>query len=74
MNEQNKSIIKEGLAKLALVLYALLTIITCAGVWNYCPETTVNILSTALLACNFTAIVKLWKKTETTPRSGESPK
>lgn len=67
MNDQNKSIIKEGLAKLALVIYALLTIATCAGVWNYCPETTVNILSTALLACNGLAIVRLWKKSETKP-------
>lgn len=67
MDNDNKNRLIEGAKKLALIVYALLTIITCAGVWNYCPETTVNILSTALLACNGLAIVRLWKKSETKP-------
>ena len=67
MNDQNKSIIKEGLAKLALVLYALITIITCAGVWNFCEEGFVCLMAGVLLACNGLAIVRLWKKSETKP-------
>lgn len=67
MNDQNKSIIKEGLAKIALVLYALITIITCAGVWNFCEEGFVCLMAGVLLACNGLAIVRLWKKSETKP-------
>lgn len=62
MNEDNKKRMKAALAKLALVAYALLTIITCAGVWNYCPEGTVCILAGALFICNGVAVYKLWKK------------
>jgi hypothetical protein len=64
MNEQNKNNLKLGLKKLALIVYAFLTIGTCAGVWNYCPETTVKVLAGILFVCNGFAIVRLWKKTD----------
>lgn len=67
MTDQNKNNLKEGLVKIALIVYALLTIITCAGVWNYCPEDTVKMLAGVLFACNGLAIVRLWKKSETKP-------
>ncbi|MCR5548078.1 MAG: hypothetical protein K6F25_04940 [Bacteroidales bacterium] len=67
MNDQNKSIIKEGLVKIALVLYALITIITFAGVWNFCEEGFVCLMAGVLFACNGLAIVRLWKKSETKP-------
>lgn len=65
MNDWNKNNIKEGLAKLALVLYAIITIITCAGVWNSCEEGFVRLMAGVLFACNGLAIVRLWKKSET---------
>ena len=67
MNDQNKSNIREGLMKLALAAYAILTIATCAGVWNYCPETAVKVMAGVLFACNGLAVVRLWKKSETKP-------
>ena len=62
MNDQNKSNIREWLAKLAIAAYAILTIATCAGVWSYCPETAVKVMAGILFVCNGLAIVKLWKK------------
>lgn len=67
MNDQNKNNIKEGLVKIAIVLYALITIITCAGVWNFCEEGFVCLMAGVLFACNGLAIVRLWKKSETKP-------
>lgn len=62
MNEQNKSNVAAGAKVLALVVFGLLTIATCAGVWNYCPEIFVKYLAGALFASNGFAIYKLAKK------------
>lgn len=48
--------------RVALVLYAILTIATCAGVWNYCPEATIKVFAGLLFAANGFAIYRLWKK------------
>lgn len=64
MNDQNKNNIREGLAKIALAIYALLTIATCAGVWNFCEEPAVKVMAGLLFACNAVVAVKLWKKSD----------
>lgn len=59
MNDKN--IIKW--AKLAaIVIYALLTIITCAGVWNYCPEAFVKWCTAAIFVCNGAAAFFLGRR------------
>ena len=63
MNEDNKTRLMDALRKLALIIYALITIITCMGVWNYCKENFVCLMAGVLLVCNGVAVVKLWKKT-----------
>ena len=52
MNQDNKNRIVKGLQVLVLVVFGLLSIITCVGVWNYCPETWVKWCAGVLLACN----------------------
>lgn len=61
----NKSRIKWGLKTLALVLYGLLTIATCAGVWNYNPEGFIKWCALALGLCNAGVIVYLAKTIKT---------
>ena len=62
MNDQNKTIIRAWLAKVGLAVYLILTIATCAGVWNFCQETAVKVMAGAVLLCNVFIVVKLWKK------------
>lgn len=64
MNDQNKNNVSTGLKKLALVIWALLTAATCAGVWNFCPEKAVKFGALLLFACNAVSIVSLWKKSD----------
>ena len=43
-----------GVKVAALILYLLVTIVTCAGVWNYCKEYFVIVGSVILLVINCT--------------------
>lgn len=45
-----------------LFLYGMLTIVTCAGVWNYNPEGFVKLCAGLLLAANGVSIYCLAKK------------
>lgn len=63
----NNSRIKKGIKIIALVVYAVLTIITTMGVMNYCPETAVKWFSAALLACNAGVIYYIAKTIKTEP-------
>mgnify|MGYP007038226636 CR=1 FL=1 len=74
MKEQNNSNIAEGAKKLALAAYGLLTIATCAGVWNFCKEPSVIVGSIILLACNGFVIYKLWQKATPKPEKKEENK
>lgn len=51
-----------GAKVLAVFAYAMLTIITCAGVWNHNPEPFVKWCAGFLFACNAFAIYKLARK------------
>lgn len=51
MKENNKGIVK-WVKVIILALYCLLTIATCAGVWNFCKEPLVNWAAGILMAAN----------------------
>lgn len=51
MKENNKDIVK-WVKVIILALYCLLTIATCAGVWNFCKEPLVNWAAGILMAAN----------------------
>ena len=71
MTNDNKYRIGLGLKVIALLLWAFLTIATCAGVWNFCKETTVIIASVALLIVNGYAILR--KALAIKPKELEDP-
>lgn len=52
MNEDNKNRMLWGAKVFALVIYVILTIATCAGVWNFCPEPFVKWCAGFLFAAN----------------------
>lgn len=52
METDNKLRLAYGLKIFAFALYALLTIITCAGVWNYNPEGFIKWCAIALFITN----------------------
>lgn len=52
METDNKLRLAYGLKIFALAIWAVLTIITCAGVWNFNPEGFVKWAALALLICN----------------------
>ena len=52
METDNKIRLAYGLKIAALAIWAMLTIITCAGVWNFNPEGFVKWAALALLICN----------------------
>lgn len=52
MNKENKNRMLWGAEVFALVIYVLLTIATCAGVWNFCKEPLVNLAAGILMAAN----------------------
>lgn len=52
MNEDNKNRMLWGAKVFALVIYVILTIATCAGVWNFCKEPLVNWAAGILMAAN----------------------
>lgn len=53
---------KQFLRVVGIALYALLTIATCAGVWNFCPETFIKVLAGALFCANAFIIYRFVKK------------
>ena len=61
----NQIRIKKGLKVVTLAVYGLLTIITCAGVWNFCPETSVKWFTGVLMACNALSIYYYAKNIKT---------
>ena len=56
MDSYNKNRIITGLKVLAIVVWALLTIAVCCGVWTYCPEPAITWLAGALIFANGIAI------------------
>lgn len=56
-----KKEIEMWLKVLTIVVWGLSTIVTCAGVWNYCPETFVKVLAGVLLCSNGYALYRLGK-------------
>ena len=67
MQTENKERIVKWIKIVALIVWALATIITCAGVWNYCPEDFVKAVAVALFIANGYAIYRkavLLKKNE----------
>lgn len=49
---------KKFVSAVALVIYALITIAVCAGVWNFCPAGAVKVGAALLLAANAVVAVK----------------
>lgn len=63
MNNDNKNRILKGLRMLALVIWLVLVIITCAGVWNFDKEEGfVRWCAFLLMAVNLFAISYLFVK------------
>lgn len=60
MDQDNKLRLVFGLKMLALVIYAVLTAITCAGVWNYNPEGFIKWCALAMGLCNGALAVKYY--------------
>lgn len=52
MEQENKSRLEKGLKVLAVFVYALITIITCAAVWNAGVGAFLSVVAFALLASN----------------------
>ena len=52
MEQENKSRLEKGLKVLAIFVYALITIITCAAVWNAGVGAFLSVVAFALLASN----------------------
>jgi len=62
MNNDNKIRVMKGIKVIALVIYGILTIATCAGVWNFCPEKAVKVFAGLLLCANALVIYVIAKK------------
>lgn len=54
----NKLEAKKFISAVALVIYALITIAVCAGVWNFCPQGAVKAGAGILLAANGIVVYK----------------
>lgn len=53
---------KWGIKVFLIILWAMLTIVTCAGVWNYVADAFVRWCSVALMAFNCVALgVSIYK-------------
>lgn len=59
MTEDNKNRIAMGITVILMAVWALLTIATCAGVWNHCPEKAVKVFAFLLMAFNGVAIWRI---------------
>lgn len=63
MEQDNKNRIAKGEKILALSLFALITIATCVGVWNFCKEPLVKWCAGIFMAVNAVAIYVIAKNT-----------
>jgi len=52
MEQENKNNIARWLKILAIVAYALITVITCSAVWNSRPGAFISVVALALFATN----------------------
>lgn len=50
-----------GAKVIALVVYGMLTIVTCSGVWNHCPEGWVKVCAAFLMAGSAYGIYRIGK-------------
>ena len=62
MRDENKNRLAYGLKVFALILWAMLAIVTCAGVWNFCKETFVVVCSIILFLASGVGVVVLWRR------------
>lgn len=62
MEQENKSRLEKGLKVLAVFVYALITIITCAAVWNAGVGAFLSITALVLLVLNGYVIYNEVKK------------
>lgn len=60
MNEKNKARWVYDLKMIAILMWMVLTVITCVGVWNYNPEGFVKWCALALALCNGVIAVKYY--------------
>lgn len=58
MTNDNKNRIECGLEVIALVIWAFVTIATCAAVWNYCKEAFPCVVAALLFIINGYAIYR----------------
>ena len=61
-----------GVKALLLVVFIAITIITCAGVWNYCPELFVKAVAVLLLLSN--GCIAVWVGKHMEPKSNKDEK
>lgn len=62
MQEDNKKRMKQGFKMLLLVIWLVLSIATCAGIWNVAFSTLLSVCAGGMLIGNFWAIVKIYKE------------
>ena len=58
MNEFNKGNMKWGLKVLLIFVWAILSVATCAMVWNFIPNVLGKVAALALLGFNGVAVVQ----------------
>ena len=63
MTPENKNRIEKGVTIFLLAVFALITIVTCVGVWNFCPEPFVKWCAGILMAANGLAIYAIANNT-----------
>ena len=61
MNEQSKHNMNRGLGMLLIIIWAMLTIATCAMVWNFIPAILNSLVALGLFAFNSVAIVQKFR-------------
>ena len=61
MNELSKHNMKRGLGMLLIVIWAMLTVATCAMVWNFIPTILNSLVALGLFAFNAAAIVQKFR-------------
>lgn len=58
MKEKDKKDVAEWLKSLALCVWGVATVVTCAGVWNKCPEAFYKATAVVLFVANGYAIYR----------------
>lgn len=58
----NKSRLREGLEYMLLIIWTLVTIMTCAAVWNFVSNPTFIVTAVLLFGFNIVGVVKAAKK------------